>query len=110
MALVAGSPGLSAPAQSAGEGTNEPTPIALSKPRATYSNFCRITTTPEELILDFGLNTKPAGTPEIEINDRIVMNFYTAKRMVVALQMSIQRYEAAFGVIEIDVEKRRSTK
>ena len=82
--------------------------VDASKAHAAYANFCRVTGTPEELIIDFGLNTQPMGTPTepIEISERIVMNYYTAKRMMVALQMSLQRHEAAFGVLETDVQKR----
>lgn len=82
--------------------------VDASKAHAAYSNFCRVTGTPEELIIDFGLNTQPMGTPTepIEISERIVMNYYTAKRMMGALQMSLQRHEAAFGVLETDVQKR----
>lgn len=75
---------------------------------AAYANFCRVTGTPEELILDFGLNTQPFGTPTepIAISHRLIVNFYTAKRMLQALHMTIQRQEAAFGVLETDVQKR----
>ena len=73
-----------------------------------YANFCRVTGTPEELIVDFGLNAQPFGVPTepIKVSQRIVTNYYTAKRLLYALQMSIQRHEAAFGVLEIDVNKR----
>jgi hypothetical protein len=73
-----------------------------------YANFCRVTGTPEELIIDFGLNTQPMSVPTapIEINERIIMNYFTAKRMLAALQMSLQRHEAAFGALETDVQKR----
>ena len=82
--------------------------VDASKAHAAYANFCRVTGTPEELIIDFGLNTQPMGVPSepIEISERIVMNYYTAKRMMAALQMSLQRHEAAFGVLETDVQKR----
>jgi hypothetical protein len=75
---------------------------------ASYANFCRVTGTPEEVILDFGLNTQPIGVPQspIKISNRIVMNYFTAKRMIGALAISIQRHEAAFGPIETDVQKR----
>jgi hypothetical protein len=75
---------------------------------ATYSNFCRVTGTPEELIIDFGLNKKPMGsvTDPIDIDHRIVLNFYTAKRLWAALGMSVQRYEQAFGMLETDFNKR----
>jgi len=74
----------------------------------SYANFCRVTGTPEEMIIDVGLNSQPVGPPpdSISINQRLVMNYYTAKRLLGALQMSIQRHEAAFGVLETDVQKR----
>ncbi len=79
-----------------------------SKVIAAYSNFCRVTGTPEELIIDFGLNPQPFGVPAapISVTQRIVTNFYTAKRMLHALQLTVQRHEATFGVLETDVQKR----
>lgn len=79
-----------------------------SKAIALYANFCRVTGTPEELIIDFGLNSQGMGIPEkaIGISQRIILNYYTAKRMLAALSMSVQRHEAAFGVLETDVQKR----
>jgi hypothetical protein len=79
-----------------------------SKAMALYANFCRVTGTPEELIIDFGLNPQPFGVPvqPIAVTQRIITNFYTAKRMLAALQMTIQRHEGVFGVLETDVQKR----
>lgn len=75
---------------------------------ALYANFCRVTGTPEELILDFGLNAQPFGMPTepVEVKQRIIVNYFTAKRMLQALHMSVQRHEQAFGVLETDVQKR----
>ena len=79
-----------------------------SKAVTSYANFCRVTGTPEELILDFGLNAQPFGQQNepVAINQRVVLNFYTAKRMLAALQVTIQRHEAAFGLLETDIQKR----
>ena len=79
-----------------------------SKVMALYANFCRVTGTPEELIIDFGLNPQPVGVPThpIPVTQRIITNFYTAKRMLRALELTIQRHEATFGVLETDVQKR----
>ena len=79
-----------------------------SKVNASYANFCRVTGTPEELIVDFGVNPQPMGVPTepIPVSQRIITNYFTAKRMLHALQMSIQRHEATFGVLETDVQKR----
>lgn len=74
----------------------------------SYSNFCRVTATPEEVILDFGLNPQPfaQGRQDVKANQRLVMNFYTAKRLLTALHMTIQRHESMFGPIELDVRNR----
>jgi hypothetical protein len=79
-----------------------------SRVQALYANFCRVTGTPEELIVDFGLNPQPFVIPQepVIVSQRIVTNFYTAKRMLHALQLTLQRHEAAFGVLETDVQKR----
>ena len=79
-----------------------------SKAQTLYTNFCRVTGTPEEVIIDFGLNSQPVGnvTEPIMITQRIVTNFYTAKRILNALAMSVQRHEAAFGVLETNIQKR----
>ena len=75
---------------------------------ASYANFCRVTGTPEEVIIDFGLNPQPVGLPTqpIAVTERIVTSFYTAKRMLLALQSTIERHEQAFGVLETEVSKR----
>ena len=75
---------------------------------AEYANFCRISGTPEELVLDFALNTQPSGTmPEVlKLNQRVILNFFTAKRLLIALQMAVQRHEQMFGVLETDIRKR----
>ena len=79
-----------------------------SKILALYANFCRVTGTPEELIIDFGLNPQPFEVPTtpIPVTQRIITNFYTAKRMLHALSMTIERHEATFGVVEVNVERR----
>ncbi len=75
---------------------------------AHYANFCRVTGTPEELIVDFGLNKQVGGTAQetIQLTQRIIVNFFTAKRLAAALVMAVQRHEAAFGVLETDVQRR----
>jgi hypothetical protein len=75
---------------------------------SSYANFCRVTGTPEELIIDFGLNPQPVGIPTepVVVTQRIVTNYYTAKRMLHALHLTVQRHEQAFGVLETDIQRR----
>ncbi len=79
-----------------------------SKVNAAYANFCRVTGTAEELVLDFGLNPHPHGPPAeaITVSERIILNYFTAKRMLQVLTLTVQRHEATFGVLETDVQKR----
>jgi hypothetical protein len=103
------------PATSAAEAA-KPTPaseqptikIDDSRVQGCYANFCRVTGTPEELIIDFALNPQPYGVPSepVVINQRLITNFYTAKRLLQALHLTLQRHEAAFGVLETNVQKR----
>ena len=79
---------------------------------AAYSNFCRVTGTPEEVIIDFALNPNPFSQQDqsVKINKRIVLNHYTAKRLFAALQQTIMRHEQNFGVIELNVQRRLTPK
>jgi hypothetical protein len=84
-------------------------PVDASGLAATYANFFRVTGTPEELVLDFGLNTQQMGQggPEVvKLSHRLVLSFYTAKRLLGALQWAVNRYENNFGVLETDFQKR----
>jgi Protein of unknown function (DUF3467) len=75
-----------------------------------YANFCRVTATPEEVILDFGLNAQPftSGGQFVKANHRIVMTVFTTKRLLAAIATTIQRHEQTFGPIETDVNRRVS--
>jgi len=73
-----------------------------------YANFCRVTGSAEELIVDFGMNTQPISSTDAAVNvqQRVVMNFYTAKRLLHALHVSVRRHEEVFGPLETDIRKR----
>ena len=82
--------------------------VDTSAVNSSYTNWYRVTGTPEELILDFGLNPQMGQVPTetIKLTQRLVMNFFTAKRLLSALQFAVQRHESFFGVLEVDVQKR----
>jgi hypothetical protein len=75
---------------------------------SNYINFCRVTGMPEELIIDFGLSTDPSemSAGSVIATERVIFSFYTGKRLLEALQLTIARHEAAFGPLELNVEKR----
>jgi len=79
-----------------------------------YANAFRTNGTAEEVILDFGLNlmnpaTPEQGQPEIvfQVSERVIMNYYSAKRLAITLSQLIRRHEEQFGELELDVAKRR---
>jgi len=79
-----------------------------------YANAFRTNGTAEEVLLDFGLNLAeptPGQTdqPQIvfKLNQRVIMNYYSAKRLAIALSQAVRRHEDQFGEIELDVNKRR---
>ena len=103
-------PAAAAPAEPAQTQAQQPVQVQVNDEdcMATYANFCRVTGSPEELIIDFGLNPQPIGVPKdpIQVKQRIIVNFFTAKRLLAALQMSVARHESVFGVLETDINKR----
>jgi hypothetical protein len=82
--------------------------------KTSYANAFRTNGTAEEVMLDFGLNiVNPAGQQEnqpqvmFQVNDRVIMNYYCAKRLAVTLSQLIRRHEEQFGELEMDVVKRQ---
>lgn len=78
-----------------------------------YANAFRTNGTAEEVMLDFGVNVMnpPAagGQAEIvfQVNDRVIMNYFSAKRLAITLSQLIRRHEEQFGELELDVQKRQ---
>ncbi len=83
-------------------------PTDYSSLSTVYTNFCRVSVTPEELVLDFGLNTQitPTPTEPIKLSHRVVMNFFTAKRLLQALMGVVANHENVYGALELDIQRR----
>ena len=87
---------------------------------STYANSFRPVASTEELMLDFGINqTFPIndakeGDPSAEIvfkvSSRVIMNFYTAKRLAIALGQLVNNYEKEFGEIQLNAAERKVSK
>lgn len=82
--------------------------VDISQLSTAYANFARVTGTPEELILDFGLNTQMSPTPAeaVKLTHRLVLNYYTAKRLLGAMHMAVHQHEQVYGILETDIQKR----
>lgn len=76
-----------------------------SKLKTTYANVCNVTSTREEVTLLFGTNqTWHSGQKEltVELNDRIIVNPYAAKRLLMLLSNVVTQYEQRFGTLNIE--------
>lgn len=80
----------------------------------SYANAFRANGTAEEVMLDFGLNLinpvpQEQGQGEIvfQVNERVILNYYSAKRLAITLGQIIRRHEEQFGELQLDVAKRR---
>ena len=69
-----------------------------------YANLAMLTSTPEEVVMHFGLNISPPTQERqvnAEITTRVVMSYASAKRLALTLGNVIQRYESQRGVIDV---------
>lgn len=81
-----------------------------SKMNTTYSNVANAASTREEVALLFGTNTtwKTTGdqSVKIELNNRIILSPYAAKRFMLLLSGVIDEYESRFGKLDITPAKK----
>lgn len=80
--------------------------IDESKMHSTYANTIRTSTTPDEVVLDFGMNLpmpSQTNTPTIlfSVGGRVVLNWRGAKRLAISLGQIIRQYEQQNGEIPL---------
>ena len=83
--------------------------VDASNLRSSYANVCRIAQTPNEVIIDFGMNPNFFGQildEPLKLDNRVIMSHDAAKRLCLHLTATIQNFEARYGTIELDVTKR----
>ncbi len=84
-------------------------PIDQANLKTTYANVCRIAQTPNEVIVDYGMNPNFFGQmldEPLKLETRVIMSHDAAKRLCLHLMATIQNYESKYGTIELDVTKR----
>ena len=86
----------------------------------SYANAFRTNATADEVIVDLGLNQvvpaqagadgKPAGDVAAEImfdiTNRVIINYYTAKRLAITLGQIVRKHEERFGELKLNVQDR----
>ena len=87
--------------------------IDESNVKTSYANGFRPLVTAEEVILDFGMNVaRLTGNKEtpyevvFQANNRVIMNYYSTKRLAIALGQLVRRYEDKFGELELKAANR----
>ena len=76
-----------------------------SKMASAYANVCNVAITREEFALVFGTNQTWNNTQKeivIDLNTRIMMNPYAAKRLALLLGNYLREYESRFGELKLD--------
>ena len=71
--------------------------------QGVYSNLAMITHSSSEFVMDF-ISILP-GMTKAQVKSRIIMSPEHAKRLLMALQDNVAKYEAAFGTIEMKDRK-----
>ena len=102
---------LTAAPPAAGQPMQVAVQVDVSKMQPVYCNFFRLSlsSSTEEILMDVGLHTGimiPGGMEPIHLTHRLVMNPFVAKRLIESLRQIVVRHEQAFGVLEVDPQKR----
>ena len=84
-------------------GVRTPIKWDTSKLVSSYANFCNANSTREEVVLNFGVNKTwergPQEALDIELNHRIVLSPFAAKRLTELLQQLMKEYESRYGAL-----------
>ena len=71
---------------------------------STYANVCNVSSTREEMTLLFGTNRNwhsAAQEVTVQLDTRVVLNPYAAKRLSLLLGNVVAEYEKRFGQLEV---------
>jgi len=86
----------------------------------SYANAFRTNATADEVILDIGLNQVVPATPGpdgkqqgdvaaemmFDITNRVILNYFTAKRLAITLGQIVRKHEERFGELKLNVQDR----
>lgn len=75
-----------------------------SKMHTSYANVCNVLGTREEIMLLFGANQAwHGGQKEVTVvlGERVVLNPYAAKRLLLLLGQGLKEYETRYGELKV---------
>lgn len=97
------------PQPNAGQPQQVQIPVDMSNRETVYFNFFQIHLTNDEVFLDlaaFPGVINPAAPEAVVQTHRLIMNYFTAKRLAELLKTAVGRHEQMFGVVEVDPNRR----
>ncbi len=77
--------------------------------KATYANVCNVTSTREEVVIDFGVYhpwERKSGVGRVQLTNRIVLSPYAVKRLGLMLSTLMQEYESRYGKLDLEVASK----
>jgi hypothetical protein len=80
-----------------------------SNMRSNYSNVCHVAGTREEIIVLFGVHQVwQQGVKEVtvQLQERVVLNPYAAKRLSLLLNRAMREYENRYGALVIETPEQ----
>ena len=76
----------------------------VSNLKSSYANVCNVSSTREEVVLNFGINQnwdRAMQDIEIQLTHRIIVSPFAAKRMTELMARVIAEYEAKYGELKM---------
>ena len=81
-----------------------------AKMQTTYANVVNAASTREEVSLFFGTNQtwnfREQKEVTVELTDRIVLNPYAAKRLLILLNRLVSEHEKRFGPLQVEADTK----
>lgn len=81
--------------------------------KSAYANVCNVTSTREEVVLNFGINQaweRGAQELKIELTNRLILSPFAAKRLATMLSKLIGEYENRHGKLDVDATSATGTR
>lgn len=94
-------------AKPAAEVVTSPAPKVVwddSLMRTSHANVCNVMGTREEIMLLFGTNQAWQGSAQevtVQLSERIILNPFAAKRLMLLLGQGLKEYESRFGELKV---------
>ena len=97
-----------------GQGTQTPTiRWDTTNLKSAYANVCNVTSTREEVVLNFGINQaweRGAQELKIELTNRLILSPFAAKRLATMLSKLIDEYENRYGKLDVEPAEKAGTR